>query len=160
MGERESEGNFFSYILDKNPNKEAIINEIAQRLNKRRFECMPEYETSFLNIIKHPQACVYPPVTKWLRSFYDADCVITDSFHGTVFSIIFNKPFYVLVNNARGAARFSNLLGMFGLEHRMISTADSDVLDQPIDWKRVNMSLEEMKNKSLSFLREALCVDL
>ncbi len=158
-GERQSEGDLFSYILDNNPNKEEIINEIAQKLNKRRYECMPEYETSYLNIIGHPQESVYPPVTKWLRSFYDAECVVTDSFHGTVFSIIFNKPFYVLVNNARGAARFSNLLGMFGLEHRMISDADSDVLAQPIDWERVNMSLGEMKTKSLSFLRKALCVD-
>lgn len=158
-GERKSEGNLFSYILDKNPNKETVINEIAQRLNKRRYECMPEYETSYLNIIRHPQESVYPPVTKWLRSFYDADCVITDSFHGTVFSIIFNKPFYVLVNNARGAARFSSLLGLFGLEHRMISSLDGDVLTRPIDWERVNLLLDEMKKRSLGFLQRTLLVD-
>lgn len=154
--EKESEGELFSYVLDKTPEKEAVIKTIVKRLDKRRYECMPRYETSYLNIIKHPQESIYPPVTRWLRSIYDADCVVTDSFHGTVFSIIFNKPFYVLINNRRGSARFTSLLGLFGLENRIISNAENIVLDQSIDWERVNMKVEEMKNNSLVFLQKAL----
>lgn len=155
-GEKKSEGELFSYVLDKTSEKEAVITTMARRLNKRRYECMPEYETSYLNIIKHPQESIYPPLTRWLRSIYDAECVITDSFHGTVFSIIFNKPFYVLVNNRRGAARFTSLLGLFGLERRIISSADNAELDQSIDWGKVNSILDEKKKESLAFLQKAL----
>lgn len=155
-GERKSDGELFSYILDKNPSKEEVVNRIAKQLNQRRYECMPEYETSYLNIIRHPQESVYPPITRWLRSIYDADTIITDSFHGTVFSIIFNKPFYVLINKNRGAARFTSLLSLFGLEHRVINSSGSVALDQPIDWNRVNLLLDEMKKKSLAFLQNAL----
>lgn len=155
-GENKSEGDLFSYVLDKNPEKEAAIITLSKRLDKRRYECMPEFETSYLNIIKHPEKSVYPPVTRWLRSIYDADCVVTDSFHGTVFSIIFNKPFYVIVNNRRGAARFTSLLSLFGLENRIVTSADNIALDKPIEWDRVNLILEEMKKKSLAFLQKAL----
>lgn len=155
-GESKSKGEIFTYILDNSADKENIINTISKRLGKKRYECMPKYETSYLNIIKYPEECVYPPVTKWLRSIYDADCVMTDSFHGTVFSIIFNKPFYVILNAERGNARFHSLLKFFGLEDRIISAEDSMVINQDIDWDRVNSSLNEMRNKSLDFLRNSL----
>lgn len=42
--------------------------------------------------------------------FRDASFVVTDSFHGTVFSVIFGKPFRSVVNETRGGARFADLL--------------------------------------------------
>lgn len=54
--------------------------------------------------------CVFPPVEEWIRGFIDAEFVITDSFHGTVFSILFNKPFIAIANKSRGIARFNSIL--------------------------------------------------
>lgn len=57
----------------------------------------------------------------WLRSLDNAAFVITDSFHGMVFSVIFRKPFAVIVNQKRGKTRFTDFLQMIGLEERIIN---------------------------------------
>ena len=52
-------------------------------------------------------------VPEWLAMFRDASYVVTDSFHGTVFSIIFGKEFKCLYNKSRGSARFDSLLKLY-----------------------------------------------
>lgn len=154
--EKRLDGELFTYVLDKTADKEAIINIISEKTGKKRYECMPFYSTTYFNIIKHPAECVYPPITQWLRSINEADIVVTDSFHGMVFCIIFNKPFYVLVNKERGAARFYSLLGLFGLESRIINHSDDINLVSSIDWNSVNKIKKEWMEKSILFLKNAL----
>ena len=52
---------------------------------------------------------IAPSVADWLKAMYYADFIFTDSFHGCVFSILFNKPFVLYVNRNRGVARFDSL---------------------------------------------------
>ncbi|MCQ2049609.1 MAG: polysaccharide pyruvyl transferase family protein [Candidatus Saccharibacteria bacterium] len=52
-------------------------------------------------------------VPEWVAMFRDASYVVTDSFHGTVFSIIFGKEFKCLYNKSRGSARFESLLKLY-----------------------------------------------
>lgn len=154
--ENLSDGDLFSYVLDKSDDKEAIIEGICTKTNLKRFECMPKYKTQYAEVKKYPEECVYPPITKWLRSFMDAKLVITDSFHGTVFSIIFNKPFYVLINVTRGSARFTSLLKLFGLEDRIISSIEDVKVENNINWEFVNKKKKEWQKKSINFLRLVL----
>lgn len=71
--------------------------------------------------------------------FRDADFVITDSFHGTVFSIIFNKSFISIGNKDRGMSRFNSLLSIYELGNRLIDVEEDKYLfDQNIDWSIVN----------------------
>ena len=83
--------------------------------------------------------------------------VVTDSFHGTVFSILFGKEFYTLCNPNRGNARMLSLLGKLGLEERMVS---DEVLAEPakrdIDWDAVHGRLDGLRHESLDFLKMAL----
>lgn len=72
-------------------------------------------------------------IEEWIAIFRDASFVITDSFHGTVFSIIFEKPFRCVVNERRGGVRFADLLEKYH-----------------------SGKLVEWREKSLDFLREAL----
>ena len=99
-----------------------------------------------------------PPVEKWLRGFYDAQYVITDSFHACVFSILYQKPFVVYGNKHRGMARFHSLLAIFGLEDRLVTTPEEalDVIARPIDWNYVNTQLTKWRKKSLNFLTSSL----
>ena len=93
--------------------------------------------------------CVFTGVTAWLRAFVDAEMTIVDSFHGMVFSIIFNKPFWVIGNAQRGMSRFTSLLKVFHLEDRLLDTEHLDEVDfsKSIDWVRVNAILEEKRNE-------------
>lgn len=90
----------------------------------------------------------------WLAAFRDAASVVTDSFHGTVFSIIFHKPFNVLVNKEGGVARLQSLLQMVGLEQRL-GLAD-DFANNDIDWQQVEQRLDEQRQPSIQFLTESL----
>ena len=49
---------------------------------------------------------VMPPIEVWLNGFASSEYILTDSYHGTVFAIIFNKPFVVYANKRRGVDRF------------------------------------------------------
>lgn len=99
-------------------------------------------------------------VREWVNTFAKADFVITDSFHGMVFSIIFNKEFIVLANRRRGVARFSSLASMLGVEDRILYSADCDALNKclvsKIDYELVNSVLVKKRNDSRSFLSSAL----
>lgn len=97
-------------------------------------------------------------VESWIKGFADADFVITDSFHGTVFSIIFNKPFISLVNVKRGASRFESILGELGLSERLISGFDKNKVEtlsqKNIDYHDVNRALITMRNTSKELLNK------
>ncbi len=140
------------YVLDKSDEKRKIISLVADKLNLTPLEVMPQ-ETlgSKTNDISR---CVYPSVSKWLAGFRDAKFVVTDSFHGTVFSIIFNKPFVVVRNSARGSSRFTSLLKLAGLEDRIIcSVSDiSDDMLESINYTTVNQRVENAKILSKEFI--------
>ena len=153
-GTPQSEGNLFCYVLDNNLEKSNIIEIIARERNLNPFYVNSRYEDPNVPLEERIQQ----PVEKWLRAFYDAEFIITDSFHACVFSIIFNKPFIVSGNKKRGLTRFESLLKMFGLEERLVSSTNeiNTVLKKHIDWERVNSIHKRMKEKSLSFLTKNL----
>lgn len=145
----KSKGTLLNYILDETKEKETIINNIAKQKKLIPFRVNSKIENLQAPISERIQ----PPVEQWLRGFYDAEFVITDSFHACVFSIIFNKPFIVIGNNERGMARFHSLLSMFKLEKcLLLPTNKATINDISIDWNFVNKKRDEMIRKSLNIL--------
>ena len=142
------------YVLDKTPEKTHIINQIKNQTGLNLLEIMPE--ETFNENTKDITKCIYPSVSKWLAGFRDASFVITDSFHGTVFSIIFNKPFVCIANKERGLSRFTSLLKIFGLENRLIFSPEdfSERLLKNIDYEKVNEIRQEWQRKSVDYLKE------
>ena len=152
--EPKSPGNLFCYILDESSEKNQVVESIASQIDAVPFTQMPKCKLTDENLKDRLEDCVYPSVTAWLRAFMDADMVVTDSFHGCVFSIIFNKPFWVIGNHSRGMARFESLLSMFGLEERLIKRTSMSVeFTSPIDWARVNAIKKDWQEKSYNFLK-------
>ena len=88
----------------------------------------------------------------------DAEMTVVDSFHGMVFSILFNKPFWVIGNAERGMSRFTSLLKLFNLEDRLLDESRLDNVDykRPIDWIKVNTLLEQRRIESKNLLLNAL----
>ena len=151
-----SPGNLMVYILDRTDEKTAILNNVASTLQLKPFEVMPAKKLS-KKTMNNLSVCVFPPVTQWLRGFMDAEYVVTDSFHGSVFAIIFNKPFIAIGNKGRGLTRFDSLFRLFELEDRLIfSESDLSIekIKLPIDFERVNELRKTSEVNSFSFLNQ------
>lgn len=90
--------------------------------------------------------------------FSNAEYVITNSFHGTAFSINFNKQFFTeLLPESTGVnSRLKDILDLFGLHGRKIVSSDSSVINSRIDYKAVNNILKKERNKSISLLKDAI----
>lgn len=151
-------GELFCYFLDDNEYKQQFVAEVCAKMGRKQYCCMPLKKATSRNMRNNPEACVFPSVGKWLNSFKNAEMIVTDSFHGCVFSIIFNKPFWVCGNRKRGNARFRSLLSLFGLENRLIdlNTISDFNFNVPINWQFVNERKIEMQKKSIQFLNNSL----
>jgi len=150
----------FYYILDNNKKKNEIISQCSEALNFPSFEVMPRIKW-FDAMKRYPETdYIYPPIQEWLSSFDTASFIVTDSFHGTVFSIIFNKPFIVLSNQYRGLARINSLLKKFKLENRLVINYEKDsllnIINSPIDWDTINQVRKIWKTKSLDYINRHL----
>lgn len=151
-------GTLLTYVLDLTPEKKGIIQSVMNELNLKPVSVMPKSLFKEAGSKKLDQ-CIFPPVTEWIRGFMDAEFVVTDSFHGTVFSIIFNKPFLAVGNSKRGMNRFTSLLRLFDLEDRLIlSAADMQniKLNAPVDFDKVNQILNHKREQAFSFLKNSL----
>jgi len=139
-------GKIFCYVLDKNNETQNTISRIKTILNK------PVYEIA--DIQKGESKL--PSVESWLTAIRDSDFVITDSFHGMVFSIIFNKPFVVCTNKNRGASRFESLLIQVGLTENLLSDFTDINKICNVDWTVVNSKIKEKLDESINFLNISL----
>lgn len=151
----KSTPSIFTYVLDQSGSKNDIIDFVQKTLGKEIKTNQPK-EAMKKSASKNLSDYAYPPIESWIESFDHADFIVTDSFHGTIFSIIFNKPFLTIVNSERGAARFKSLLSLLDLEDRLIETYDESVIAEKlslsIDYMKVNSILKALKSDSISFL--------
>lgn len=140
-----------SYVLDTDGQKAKIANDVACELGLKE---------SFMGLSPKksdgsPDKMI--PVQSWLDNFRNASFVVTDSFHGCVFSVINRKPFIAIVNHSRGADRFVSMLSQLGLEGRMVNdyeeySARRSELIAPIDYSEVYSRLQKLKAHSLGYL--------
>lgn len=96
---------------------------------------------------------------EFISIFSQAVYVITDSFHGTAFSINFNIPFTTLLNPASNInSRALSILKLTGTESRLIydngENKEPDTLN--IDFTPINKIIEKNREKSLKFIMENL----
>lgn len=147
----------FTYFLDNNVEKKKVAELIATTLNTKTFKSQATASLSKLNSSVLADYKI-PPLENWLVSFANAKFIVTDSFHGCVFSIIFNKPFIAIGNKERGLSRFQSLFLMLGLDDRLlVNLKDIDLIlsltKKDIDWNNIQSKLENHRNYSYSFLK-------
>lgn len=141
-------GKLLVYILDKTNKKNEVLNYLSRINHMECFSLNPS--PTLIN--------QYPSIEYWLDGFSEAEYVFTDSFHGCVFSIIFNIPFIAYANKERGMARFKSLLKLFDLENRLIYDINDlpKALDNPINWKKVNECLKTHQVLAQKTIEECL----
>ncbi len=131
-----------SYVLDMKP-------EIRQSL-------MAQGRLPLVEIGKQQATSVYA----WLRVIRDGESLITDSYHGVCFALIFRTRFVVFANRDRGYSRFGSLLSLLDMESRVLCEETredlSSMLQEPLDEQAIASRLEPMIQRSEQFLRSAL----
>ena len=132
---KPSEGNMFCYVLDNNEIIDKQIAEVAKKKGLVPFRMSINMDGMF-------------SIEQWLRSFVDSDYIVTDSFHGFVFSIIFNKPVKLMYNQFRGNDRFESIKRLLNYD------PDAD----NVDWNRINNRITELATRSKQFLINSLKV--
>lgn len=85
----------------------------------------------------------------------NANYVITDSFHGSVFSLLFHKDIFTVPHKTRGS-RTKNLMKIANLEDRLIDHFDKVIFNKSIDWNLVDERLEKERKESLKFIEDFL----
>lgn len=133
-----------SYILDSNEFKEKTIDFVRRHKGYGK-----KLEMSV-------DSCV--EIKDWLWNIKASDYVVTDSFHGMVFSILFGKNFIVIANKGRGVDRFRSLLELVGLEDRLIFEDEKYdyLLEQDIDYEKVFSKIEACREFSRNILIKSL----
>lgn len=147
----KSKGNLLCYILDETEEKKAFIKRFADERGLIPFRVNSKVENKNASLSERIQ----PPVEQWLRGFYDASLIVTDSFHACVFSILFNKNFFVFPNETRGTARIQSLLSSFHISNRMIGI-DNTYMEASIDWNEINLILKKEKGKFLTAIKSII----
>lgn len=140
------------YILDMTKEKKEIIEQISKKCQLKIRYNSSLVENSKASINERIQI----PVGDWICNFKNASYVFTDSYHATVFSLIYNKPFLIYGNKKRGLSRFKTILDITGLQDRLFldsSDFSQSKIDMNVNWDIINKKIEIEKRKSLDFLK-------
>lgn len=85
-------------------------------------------------------------IEDWLSYIKYADFVVTDSYHGCVFAILYHKQFYIYKNNLGGNGRLSSLFRMLGIQDKL---SDSDIT---IDYESIDITLLKLRQEVDEFI--------
>ena len=145
----------FQYVLYYNI-QSSELGKIASRQIARHFELelIEIPQPPIQNILKSSNPGEAGPI-EFLNYIYNAEFVISSSFHGVAFSIIFEKQFYALgmVNNSD---RVLTALSELKITDRYINKIEEICLNKSIDYTTVNNLLSNYKKESFDFLSESL----
>lgn len=151
---KEKEKYILAYVVEPDEEYIKIANELSEN-KKIKIIHFSLRKRGLKNILK----CAYTvgPL-EFVSLIKNAEYVICTSFHATVFSIIFNKKFFVIPHRKTGS-RVTDLLKKLNIDNRAINTIEQFKkvdYDQEIDYENVNKILEKEREKSLNWLNNAI----
>ena len=113
--------------------------------------------TRYDNIIKPGVPVLLPSVEQWITLFWHAKYIVTDSFHGTAFSINLNKE-VVALPPRQYESRLKSIMEVLQIDRYRSDYSDMDVFDTPIDYIEVNKKLNMERECTNIFLWDAIGV--
>lgn len=130
-----------------------LINKLSEEKNLPVIILMPDRSIRKHCPIKRAKFKTTVSPEMWVNYFYHATYIVTNSFHGTVFSINFNKTFFVelLPPPAKVNSRLTHILDMFHLSDRIFD-GDLSIINRKISYEKVNQILCEKRKESLKYL--------
>ena len=141
------------YQLGNTTNLSSYARKIAQKKGLKLLRISP-----YLHQISRAGKLIWlPNPGQFLSYIKNAECMVTDSFHGTAFAINFNTPFVEVLPNNNTKSRNTSILNLTGLSDRILkSEEDTELADKPIDFMKANQILAEERLKSLAVLKEMI----
>ena len=141
----------FSYILHgMDPDAENVRSQITKGLRLKALNCDTRKT-------KVHRGYLLPSPPVWLQHIRDASFMLTNSFHGIVFCLIFHTPFVAILLEGESSSmnnRICELLKAVGLGRRIASprqTVSDELLGEEIDWCNVERHLHSMISDSLYY---------
>jgi len=152
----------FSYMLDPDKRKVSALKHVSKKLKldlisitDKQYQKKEKEE-----ILKGCGVLRNSTIEDLIFYIKNAKFIITDSFHGTCFALIFRKPFIAIVNNKRGTSRFDTISQLFGIEDRLVNSAEEiltnvKLLTRP-DYYKISPRIETAIMKSKAWLNNEL----
>ena len=137
------------YAVQKEAETVAFAREIAKRRNKK-LVIIRSYANWYFSI-ENKECCGPDGFLSYIKN---ADYVVTSSFHGTVFSLLFQRQF--VCPRLDGNLRIEDLLCTVGLSNRLVDNWEEALSLSPINYDNLSDALEVKKCESLRFLSDAL----
>lgn len=154
------ENYLFAYLLDPTFEKATTIKKLAYSKN---LDLITITDKQFnvenkQNILENYGLKKNASIYEFIYYFMNADYIVTDSYHGLCFSLIFRKPFICLINKNRGASRFYTLMKCLDIGDRCIEdvTEISKIAEKEFDYKSVIDRIERNTERSKKWLLKAL----
>lgn len=146
------------YVFDNNPKPRLWADALSKKTGYKVVAVSDSIEDCLRPYIKvgdmHPK--------QFTSLFKNAEIVLTQSFHGVVMSILYNRPFWVFDRKEAGQVsglilRIQDLLSTYSLEDRIIYNDDKCVPEaRSINYFVVNMKIAQERGRSLTFLEKSL----
>lgn len=159
----EEEPYLLAYILDPSQEKREAIQYYAAKLGLKAIIILDGIQSDWerrKKILNLPNVLENVESEDLLKAIMNASYVITDSFHGSAFSVIFNKPFLAIGNYFRGYERFVDLLGRLKLIDRLVPNPKKIPHDprflEPVDFTETNRIIKEEAAKTIAWVKNAL----
>lgn len=145
------------YVFVYNLNRNGLIKDVAKAIAKEKGLRIINFADTF-DFIPGAKNRLGNTAEDFVNHIANADYVVTDSFHGTAFSINLNRQ-VIVVKAPRYNSRIESILRVVGLlETRLVGTVEEGIkaLSTPIDYQIVNPRIEEARKKSYDYLKNAL----
>ena len=150
----------FCYFMGNNPEQRGFVKRLAKDKGLKVVALLhlDQYIASDENYVDLAPWHVSP--ADFVNLVKNASCVCTDSFHGTVFSVIYSRPFFTFKRFNRKASlstntRIISLLTRLGLEERLVT----DIKSKPIfdiDWDKIQVGVSEFRKTSSEYFLNAI----
>lgn len=143
------------YILVYQLHSSKEFNHYLKKLSKQKKMSVIRVSPLLHSLFRYGKLVYLPKLNVFLELILNAKYIVTDSFHGTVFSLIFNKKFIDILPNGT-SNRITNLLKLVKQEKRVLKTYnDFSLIDEEIDYNEVNSILLEERKKSIQIVKNS-----
>lgn len=154
----------FCYFLGDNRKAREYAQKVARKYNLKIYAVVFMDEINKIDFNFGDEQLYDIGPAEFISYIEKAEYVITDSFHGTIFSILYNKEFIVFnrfeISKGQSTnSRIDSLLGIVGLENRRkIDIQDVETINADIDYEEVKKKIDRIQDVSIRYLKEKLSV--